>query len=157
FLLKASNFQGGGNTDHDFSREVFRFAGPRMLPLLHQSLQSDQRIIRANAAAACGAIGDPASLDPLIKALEMESGLARDAIVLDLAQLKAQKALPLMTQLYIDARADEARHQGSGFRAQQAKESVASQYQHIGSIASISGDLDELKMSAIAPPIDPIK
>jgi hypothetical protein len=64
-----------------FVRDVFRFAGKPMLPILHQALSSDDRVVRFNAARGCGAIGDPSSIPFLLKALDMESGLDRKSVV----------------------------------------------------------------------------
>ena len=46
-LLTASNTRRDGNTDRDFARDVFRFTGPSVLPILHEALRSEDRVIRA--------------------------------------------------------------------------------------------------------------
>ena len=113
-LLKAYDARDGGDSRRDFARHVFRFAGKDMLSVLHEALGRKDRIIRSNAARACGAIGDPTSIPLLIRALDMESGLARASIVRALGELKARDALPHLATLYVDARNDEKRRRGSG-------------------------------------------
>ena len=77
-----------------FAQEIFKFAGKKMLPTLHKALQSDDRVVRSNAARACGEMGDPSSIPRLIEALNLESGLSRASIVWALGELKAKDALP---------------------------------------------------------------
>ena len=98
----------------DFARDVFRFAGPTMLPLLYEALQSRDRVVRSNAARACGAIGDAAAIPHLIRALDLESGLSRASIVWALGELKAREALPRLTAMYVDVHRDE-NHRGQAF------------------------------------------
>src|SRR5262249_27697361 len=53
-----------------FAAQVFKAAGKPMLPMLEKGLRSPDRVIRSNAARACGAIGDPAAVPHLVKALD---------------------------------------------------------------------------------------
>ncbi len=155
-LLLAAYDPGAGNTaGRDFAQDVFRFAGKDLLPILHRALADKDRVIRSNAARACGAIGDPASIKPLIAALDLESGLARASIVWALGQLKAQGALPLLATLYADARNDEKRRRGTGFLAAQSQAEVRAQYDAISNLDALGGDWDELTESALTPPVDP--
>lgn len=154
-LLAANDQRTGGNTNCDYCRNVFRFAGKEMLPILHQALTSQDRVIRSNAARACGAIGDPSSVAPLIRALDLESGLSRASIVWALGELKAAVALPQLAALYVDARNDEHRRAGAGFRMAQHTDVMQAQYTALGSLDTVSRDWDELKASALAKPADP--
>lgn len=138
-----------------FAREVFRHAGKAMLPRLYEALQSDDRVVRSNAARACGAIGEPDSIPRLIAALELESGLSRASIVWALGTLKAKDALPQLATLYVDARNDEERRRGSGFRASQMASQVQSHYESIADLDAIGTDWNELKALARPEPIDP--
>ena len=139
----------------DFVRDVFRFAGKPMLPILHQALSSDDRVVRFNAARGCGAIGDPSSIPFLLKALDMESGLARAGIVRALGELKAKEALPVLAQLYVDARNDESRRAGAGYRISQAATVIRNQYTALSSLDAVAGDWDELKASLKPRPSNP--
>jgi HEAT repeat protein len=155
-LLLAAYDAGAGNTaGRDFAQNVFRFAGKDLLPILHRALTDKDRVIRSNAARACGAMGDPSSVKPLIAALDLESGLARASIVWALGELKAQEALPALATLYADARNDEKRRRGSGFLAAQSQAEVRAQYDAISNLDALSGDWDELTESALTPPVDP--
>ncbi len=138
-----------------FAQEVFKHAGEAMLPILHKALQSPDRVIRSNAARACGSIGDESSIKPLIAALDLESGFSRASIVWALGELKAPDALPHLATLYVDARNDEKRQRGSGFRMAQAAAQVQSQFENIRNLESIGTDWDELKQTTVAEPIDP--
>ncbi|NQT40982.1 MAG: HEAT repeat domain-containing protein [Planctomycetes bacterium] len=138
-----------------FAQEVFKHAGEPMLPILHKALQSPDRVIRSNAARACGSIGDESSIGPLIAALDLESGFSRASIVWALGELKAADALPHLATLYVDARNDEERQRGSGFRMAQAVAQVQSQFENIRSLEAIGADWDELKQTTVPEPIDP--
>lgn len=139
-----------------FVQAIFKEAGPAMLPVLHRALASQDRVVRSNAARACGSIGDPSSIPYLIQALDMESGLARASIVWALGQLKAREALPRLTDLYFDARnaADNNRVAG-GFLAQQAVAFDRAAYTSLRNLDAIGSDWDELKASARRRPLDP--
>ncbi len=126
-----------------------------MLPVLHEALGSEDRVVRSNAARGCGAIGDPASIPLLIKALDLESGLSRASIVWALGELKAKEALPALAGLYGDARHDEQHRRGSGFRGGQAMAVMQAQYESLRSFDSISGDWDDLKAVLKPRTIDP--
>ena len=93
----------------EFARNVFRGAGPAMLPRLHEALGSKDGVVRSNAANACGAVGDRSSVPHLMKALDLEHFAARRAIVLALGELKAREALPLLVESYSRAREEEER------------------------------------------------
>ena len=80
-LLAAYDDEPFGTARRDFARDVFQCAGRQMLPLLYEALQSKDRVVRSNAARACGAIGDAAAIAHLIRALDLESGLSRASIV----------------------------------------------------------------------------
>ncbi len=138
-----------------FVTAVFGYAGTHQLPQLHAALMSKDRVVRSNAARACGAIGDPSSIPLLLKALDMESGLARASIVIALGMLKAKEAMPRLTELYIDAQNDEKRRRGSGFMAQQIAVVHKAQYDSIRNLDALSGDWDEIKQSSLASPADP--
>ncbi len=154
-LLLAYDGEGGGSSVCDFSQHVFRFAGEAMLPVLHEALQSDDRVVRSNAARACGAVGHASSIPRLIKALDLESGLSRGSIVWALGTLTANAALPALAKLYIDARNDERCRAGSGFRMAQAAAVAQSQFEQLRDVAEIGAEWDELKAVAQPKLIDP--
>jgi HEAT repeat protein len=167
-LLKAYDGKPGENSQRDFARDVFRFAGKPLLPVLHQALASPDRIVRSNAARACGAIGDGSSIPFLIQALDLESGLSRASIVWALGELKAAAALPQLVELYVDAKNDETRRSGSGFRAAQSAAVMNTQYlamnanaaqnsqiQTLKNLDAVGDDWNELKASLTSGPIDP--
>ncbi|HEY3285044.1 MAG TPA: HEAT repeat domain-containing protein [Armatimonadota bacterium] len=124
---------------------IFGAAGPKMLPLLHQALESPERVIRSNAARACGAAGSPSSIAPLLRALEMESGLVRASVVSALGELQATRALPRLAKLYVEVRQDEKRRLGAGFRAAQAQSQMGAQYESLSSLAVLGGDWEDLR------------
>jgi HEAT repeat protein/tetratricopeptide (TPR) repeat protein len=138
-----------------FAQEVFRYGGPPILPILHKALQSPDRVIRSNAARACGSVRHPSSIEPLIAALDLESGFSRGSIVWALGELKAQRALPQLVKLYIDARNDEKRRRGSGFRIAQAGAVTGNQFESLGNLDALRTDWDELKRASLPDPIDP--
>ena len=142
----------------NFVRKVLGRAGPPLLPALHAALQSDDRVIRSNAARGCGAIHDPSSIDPLIKALDLESGLSRASIVWALGELKAKSALPTLTRLYVNARKDEQGSHagyGAGFLAGQGGAAAADQFNRIRSLAAIGAEWNDLTATAAGPAVDP--
>lgn len=139
-----------------FAQAIFQHAGPDLLPVLHEALRSSDRVIRSNAARACGAIGDIASGPHLLQALDMESGLARASIVWALGKLKARDALPQLIELYADARnAEHNRRASGGFLAQQAVAAHRTQYTALRNLDAIASDWEELKVAALRPPADP--
>ena len=157
-LLEVRAEDGAEDRKVAFVREVFRCAGKELLPALHAALKSEDRVIRSNAARGCGAISDPSSIEPLLKALDLESGLSRASIVWALGELKAKAALPILVRLYVDARNDEQRRDGSsgaGFRASQSGAVMAAQFDTLKSLDAIGADWNELKSSAFAPLVDP--
>ena len=159
-LLAVRADQGLHDPQVDFVREVFQFAGKELLPTLHAALQSEDRVVRSNAARGCGAIGDPSSIEPLINALNLESGLSRASIIWALGELKARAALPVMARMYVDARNDEQRRgsgsdSGAGFRASQSGAVMSAQYDSIRSLDAIGADWNELNASKPAAPVDP--
>ncbi|MEA3208072.1 MAG: hypothetical protein QOE70_1129 [Chthoniobacter sp.] len=154
-LLRAHDLARHDTAQRDFAQHVFRAAGKPLLPVLHKALGSDDRIVRSNAARACGALADPTSISPLLEGLKLESGLSRASIVWALGELKATQALPALARLYADARHDEQRGRGSGFRAAQATAVMQAQYESLRSVESIASDWDELKAALKPRAIDP--
>jgi HEAT repeat protein len=153
-LLKAHD-QPHSHERVRFAQAVFRNAGKEMLPVLHAALASKDRVVRSNAARACGAIGDASSIGPLIRSLDLESGLARASIVWALGELKASEALPHLAKLYVDAQNDEKRRRGTGFLAAQSQAEVRAQYDTLSRIDALASDWSELQESALNPPQDP--
>ncbi len=157
-LLRVRGDEGSHDPQVEFVRHVFGFAGRKLLPTLHAALQSEDRVIRSNAARGCGAIQDPLSIEPLIKALDLESGLSRASIIWALGELKATAALPAMARMYVDARNDEQRRgggSGAGFRGGQAMAVMAAQFDSLRSLDAIGADWNELKSTTLAFPVDP--
>jgi len=140
-----------------FAQAVFKYAGKEMLPPLHEALSSGDRVVRSNAARACGAIGDSSSIPHLIEALDLESGLSRASIVWALGELKAKEALPHLAKFYVDARNDEKRRRGAGFRASQASGVISAHYDIIRDLDAIGSEWDELKAISRPKPVDPRK
>lgn len=143
------------NGDLQFATEVFRYAGKDMLPLLHKALQSPDRVVRSNAALACGSIKERSSIPCLITALDLESGLARASIVWALGELRAGEGLSALKKLYVDARNDEKRHSGSGFRSGQMRAALNSEYESLSNLDAIGSEWDELKESLTPGPLEP--
>lgn len=139
----------------DFARDVFLAAGKPLLPRLHAALQSDDRVIRSNAARGCGAIADPSSLQPLLKAIDLESSLSRASIVWALGRLKSAEALPLMAKLYAEAKVAQQRESQANPRYSQQVSAVTSQYQRIANLESLTAEWNELKESALSPVVNP--
>jgi HEAT repeat protein len=154
-LLKAHDDEAHRHEQRDMARDLFRAAGKELLPRLHAALGSEDRVIRSNAARACGAIGDPSSLQPLLKAVDLESGLSRASIVWALGKLKSPEALPVLAKLYAEAKSDALRRNQSGYRASQQAVAVASQYLQIANLDKLSAEWDELKAATLASPVDP--
>lgn len=143
-LLGAYDDGKGGQSQVRFAQAVFGRAGKGMLALLHEALRSKDRVVRSNAARGCGAIGDASSIGPLVAALDLESGLSRASIVWALGELKAAEAMEQLAALYVDARQDEERRRGSGFRAAQSAAQIGAQYDAIADFASIGDDWEAL-------------
>ena len=139
----------------DLILRMFKEAGPAMLPALHEALASPDRVTRSNAARACGAVGDPTSIPHLIQALDLESGLSRASIVWALGELKAAAAMPMLAKLYVDARNDEERRRGAGFRGAQSQAEIRAQYDTMASLDSVGDDWDELKAALAPEPVNP--
>jgi HEAT repeat protein/predicted negative regulator of RcsB-dependent stress response len=135
-----------------FAQAVFKHAGTALLPTLHAALASPDRVVRSNAARACGAIADPSSIPHLLKALDMESGLARASIVWALGELKAREALHLLVKLYIDAQNDEKRR--SGFRMAQSDAQIGAEYERLSSLDAVGAGWNELKAAAEPKGVD---
>ena len=152
-LLKARDIDRDSR-QRDFARDVFQAAGKELLPKLHAALKSDDRVIRSNAARACGAIGDASSAAALIKAVDLESGLSRASIVWALGELKAKAALPVLANLYAEAKRDEQQQRSGAYGSQQAA-AVTSQYERLSNLEALSAEWDELKAATLAPPVDP--
>ncbi|MDF3128371.1 HEAT repeat domain-containing protein [Kiritimatiellaeota bacterium B1221] len=140
-----------------FAQSLFKAAGTEILPALRQALKSEERIVRSNAARACGAIGDPSVIPQLIEALDLESGLSRASIVWALGELKAEEAITELSWLHAQAIADEKQQGGSGYRFSQIAAESQDQFQHIESMDVIAADWDELKASKQDPPVNPRK
>lgn len=138
-----------------FSQEVFRCAGRELLPVLHDALRSDDRVARSNAARACGAIGDASSVEPLIAALDLESGLSRASIVWALGELRDPRALPHLRTIYSDARNDEARRGGAGFRHAQSVAAAESRARALADLDPGGWTYGELPVRPPSAPIDP--
>lgn len=142
-----------------FVQGIFQQAGRELLPVLHEALASDDRFVRSNAARACGAIGaigDVSSIPPLVKALDMESGLARASIVWALGELKAREAVPRLIDLYQDARNHaHNRMAGSGFMAQQSLAANREEYTALRNLDAIASDWEEMKVTTMRRPRDP--
>lgn len=155
-FLQANTLLPTGDWNREFAWRIIGLAGPDMLPALHDALKSTDRVVRHNAARACGIIGDPASIPLLIAALNLESGLSRAGIAWALGELRATDALPHLASLYVDALNDSQRRAGSGFRAQQAAAVMQDQYTAISTLDSIGHDWDELKASLRPRPLDPV-
>ncbi|MCX6873985.1 MAG: HEAT repeat domain-containing protein [Verrucomicrobia bacterium] len=139
-----------------FVQAIFQHAGKALLPALHAALTSKDRVVRSNAARACGAIADPSSIPPLVQALDMESGLARASIVWALGELKAPQAVPKLVELHQDARnAEHNRRAGSGYLAQQAVTASREEYLALRNLDAIASDWDEMQVTALRRPRDP--
>jgi HEAT repeat protein/tetratricopeptide (TPR) repeat protein len=138
-----------------FVQDVFKAAGKEMLPVLQEALTSNDRVVRSNAARACGAIGDASSIPALINVLDLESGLARASIVWALGELKAADALPALAKLYVDVSTDERRGAGAGFRFAQSQAAMGAQYASLTDLAAIGTEWNELTVSSLQEPLDP--
>lgn len=159
-LLSVRAEEGRQDQHVEFVRHVLQFAGKEILPPLHIALKSEDRVIRSNAARGCGAIGDPSSIQPLIQALDLESGLSRASIVWALGELRSKESLPILARLYVDARNDEKQYgssQRAGFRASQSAATMASQYDSLSSLDAIGTEWSELTTSALTPIVDPLQ
>lgn len=140
-----------------FAQEVLSHAGEGLLITLHKKLQSENRIVRANAARACGAIGSTSSIHPLLAALDLESGLSRGAIVWAIGELKATEALPTLIKIYTDATNDAKRHSHTGYRFMQMSGHEQARFESMSNLASLKADFDELERSPQKQVYDPRK
>jgi HEAT repeat protein len=120
---------------------IFILAGPSLLPRVYEGLSSRNRIVRANAARLAAALAGRESIGRLRKALDLESGLSRAAIVQALARLKAREALPDLAKLYTELLHDP----GAGFRAGQLAGLYDSHYRRIGTLDGLAGAWRDLK------------
>ena len=154
-LLRAYDEEPYSNSRREFAQTVFHFSGAELLPVLHEALPSQNRIVRSNAARGCGAIGDRSSIPPLIQALDLESGLSRASIVWALGELKARESLPQLATLYADARNDEKRQRGAGFRMAQAAAQAESHFEALQDQRAISAEWDEMQRTSRRQPRDP--
>jgi len=154
-LLRAYDHERHSWGQVRFAQAVFKHAGRPMLPILHKALASKDRVVRSNAAQACGAIGEPSSIPHLIEALGLESGLSRASIVWALGELKAEAGLPQLARLYIDARNDERRRRGSGFRVSQSQAAITAHYDSFSNLDSLGAEWNELKQAMRPTPVDP--
>ncbi|MDA1014532.1 MAG: HEAT repeat domain-containing protein, partial [Planctomycetota bacterium] len=154
-LLKANAPQHTSPSDRDYVRKLLAAAGSDILPQLHHALRDKDRVVRSNAARGCGAIGETSSIPQLIQALDLESGLSQASIVWALGELKADAAMPKLVTMYIDAKNDERRMQGGGFRASQAMAVYQAQYESIQDLQSLSRDWDKLHQTIGRETINP--
>lgn len=156
-LNEARNTRTGGSTNRDFARDVFRFTGPEALPILHEALKSEDRVVRANAALGCGAVGNPESTQQLLAALDLESGLSKGAIVWALGELEAVGSIERLTELYLEARVVEKLRYASGMQFAQAGAVNQQQRRELASLENLRADWDELKArkDAVGAPADP--
>ena len=164
-LLRAYDAKAYEKSKRDFAQSVFKNAGKKSLPLLLAALQSDDRVVRSNAARALGALGDASAIAPLIDALDLESGLSRASIVWALGELKATTALDKLASLYTEL--ENAPRGSGGFLAQQSFALNQSQYAAINARAEGEAAFAALKtvddvaddyatIGAPKTPIDPI-
>ncbi len=141
-----------------FVPAVFQHAGKEMLPILHEALTSKERVVRSNAARACGAIGDASSIPHLLRALDMESGLSRASIVWALGELKASEAVPRLIGLHQNERnAEKSRSEGAGLLAQNTVSISQGAYTNLSNLNTIESDWDELQTSTQPRPRDPVQ
>jgi HEAT repeat protein len=140
-LLRAPFAENRWSGASYFADAVFRYAGKSMLPHLYKALASPDRLVRANAARACGAIGDPAAVPRLRKALDLESGLSRRAIVQALVQLRARQAIPDLIRLYNDAAQDD----NPQFRSSQLMGWQSAHYERLANLDALRDDWKELR------------
>lgn len=71
--LLAAGPDHANRGQREFATTIFAAAGPAILPLVHEALKSGDRVVRSNAAFACGAIGKIESVPLLLEALDLES------------------------------------------------------------------------------------
>lgn len=141
-----------------FVPSVFKHAGTEMLPILHEALTSGERVVRSNAARACGAIGDASSIPHLLRSLDLESGLSRASIVWALGELKAGEAVPRLIGLHQSERnAEKSRYEGAGLLAQNTVSISQGAYTTLSNLNTIESDWDELKTSSQPRPRDPTR
>ena len=142
-----------------FAEQILRLAGKPILPHLFEALRSPERVVRSNAARACGAIGAREAIPHLRKALDLESGLARASIVVALGQLKAEEALPDLIKLYAEAANDEwawgPRSSGGGFRSSQMAVVQTALFDHLSDLDELKGEWQDLKSVGRPLPRDP--
>jgi hypothetical protein len=106
-------------------------AGKPLLPQLHKALSSPDRVVRSNAARACGTIGDPSSIPYLDKAWDLESALSRASIVWAWGMLKDRDAVPKLQAVYIQLGNAGGAQGNGGLAAQNANARIAEQYDAI--------------------------
>jgi len=143
--------------------KFFSYANKAVLPRLHEGLCSDDRIIRSNAARACGALAKPASVQPLIQALDFESSLARASIVWALGELgaAAREAIPVLLKLYpMTEEEDRCRkyRQNRAYAAcafSQMASRIESESDLIQDRETLDAEWDEIKAGHRPPMIDP--
>ena len=87
----------------DFAREVFRHAGTEMLPRLYAALQDEEPVVRANAARACGAIGQPESLALMLEAMAFGDKETCLGVVEGLCFFNSPDALKVLVEIYVTA------------------------------------------------------
>lgn len=153
---------GGYGPDHDernfwHSKRLFAATGSGILPVLHEALRSSDRVIRSNAARACGTLGDPASVSHLIGAIDLESALSRASIVWALGELKAPEAMPLLTELFIGRGWGKEGGPRTPFLAGQSNASIDTHYANLPGRQTLEAEWDELKAGQRVKHEDPVK
>lgn len=138
-----------------FAENIFSGIGAPVLPVFLKALESPDRVVRSNAARACGASKDRSAIPHLLKALDLESGLARASIVWALGELHAREAIPELAKLYLDAVQDEERNRGAGFRFSQLGSLQQAQYEHLRDLDALKADWEDLRSVLRADPADP--
>jgi hypothetical protein len=143
--------------------KFFTYANKAVLPLLYEGLRSDDRVIRSNAARAGGALAEPASVQPLIQALDFESSLARASIVWALGELgsAAREAVPVLLKLYPmteeEDRCRKYRHNRAyaACAFSQMASRIESEADLIQDRETLDAEWDEIKAGHRPPMLDP--
>lgn len=139
----------------NFATTVIAYAGTNLLPRMHAALESKDRVVRSNAALACGRIGDASSIPLLIRALDLESGLSRASIVTALGRLRAAAAMPRLAQLYLDAQDEEKHRSHSGYMIAQSAATSGAHYDTIRNLDAVASDWNEIKAASLPRAGDP--
>ncbi|HBC88879.1 MAG TPA: hypothetical protein DCZ94_18200 [Lentisphaeria bacterium] len=140
-----------------FSQKVFKYAGKDILPILHKALESENRVVRSNAARACGEIRDNSSIPYLIKALDFESGLSQASIIWALGKLKSKEALPIIISAYPEIKKEKESRSNQGYLFAQAVSEARTRYDYLRDIKAIGKEWGEIMVSNTKLPINPAK